>query len=108
MTLKSFDTCPFCMHRVTLHKGSSRYFLCPDCECEFRHNFVRWLPVAIPAALTLVLMLYEFTHQDTVPSAIIYTLIAVAAAAAFLTPSPAYSVMKPGRPEMDAGRDENT
>jgi hypothetical protein len=108
MTLKSFDTCPFCMHRVVLHKDSSRNFLCPDCNCEFRHNFVRWLPVAIPAALAVVLMLYEFTHQDTVPSAIIYALIGVAVAAAFLTPFPAYSVMKPGRPEMDAERDEST
>src|SRR5436309_1927265 len=97
MGLKSFDFCPFCMKQVELHRCRDHIFLCPRCGCEFRHNLRRWLPMAIPFALAVVLMLYEFTHFNTVPSILIYVLLAIGVLANFLTPFPPYSITKPGR-----------
>jgi len=42
--------------------------------------------MAIPSALALALMLYEFTHRDTVPSILIYALLAVGVVAASSRP----------------------
>ena len=102
MALKSFDYCPFCLRRVELCKQTGNGFRCPDCECQFRHDLRRWLPMAIPSALALVLMPIKFTHPDAVPWSSILILSAIGGVAVFVTPWPPYTVTKPGRPEMDA------
>lgn len=98
--LKSFEYCPFCMNRIELQKNCANNFICPECDCEFRHDFKRWLPVTIPVFGVLGLLIYEFTHQDTIPEAVIISLLLFGFIAYLFTGFEPYKITKPGRDEM--------
>jgi hypothetical protein len=100
MKLKSFDYCPSCSHRIDLSGRNGRHFVCPDCSCEFRHDIRRWFPVATPLAVAVGLMMFEFTHMDTIPGALIKALLVVVLVAGLLTRLPPYAIVKPGKSEL--------
>lgn len=61
MPLESYELCPSCRHMIVLTKSMTGGFRCPDCQCEFRHNF-RKLVIGIPVVLILTLLLGYLTY----------------------------------------------
>jgi hypothetical protein len=51
-----FSNCPWCKSTIELLRTPKKVFRCPICECEFHHNYHKWL-IAIPAVLLVSVVL---------------------------------------------------
>jgi uncharacterized protein (DUF983 family) len=51
-----FSFCPWCKSKIELNKTPKKVFRCPVCECEFQHNYQKWL-IAIPLVLIVGIVL---------------------------------------------------
>src|SRR5215831_8284726 len=47
-----FSHCPWCKSTIELVKTPKNIFRCPICECEFCHNYQKWI-IAIPLILVI-------------------------------------------------------
>jgi hypothetical protein len=90
--------CPCCGERITLTKSRGRY-ICPECSCEFRHNYRRWFvgaPLAVVAFFATFLTIVSF--PDVFPIA--FAVLAPLPAALIMYAFPYYVVVSDaGTPE---------
>jgi uncharacterized membrane protein len=94
MPLESYELCPSCSHKIVLTKSSTGSFRCPDCQCEFRHNFRKWV-IGIPVGLVAALLLLWLTYGSFIPP-IVVVFLSVGVTGFILSRIPSYFITPPG------------
>jgi hypothetical protein len=104
MPLASFDKCPSCGLGIQLTKSLNQTFICPICQCEFKHDFRNWF-VALPIALLLAFSIWFFLR---LPPFIIAFVVVPLAGGLLIRWLPSYTVVKSGKELHAISEDQKT
>jgi len=91
MPLSSFSPCPYCQAGIELSRQRG-LFVCPVCNCEFRHNFRKWY-VGIPLVVVFAVVLRWMLHLPGLTVAFLATL----STALTIARMPTYIVVTAGK-----------
>ncbi len=89
----SFDKCPWCRSQIELLRSSTQYFHCPICNCEFQHNYRKWI-IGIPVTLAVCLLLFNLPHGFRPPISIAVSSIPISIA--LISWMPTYMITESG------------
>lgn len=96
--------CPECGQRK-IGRAADGSFSCPECGCEFRHNWTAWAIAGTPFCVLFLAVMLDFVSLVSVSRSVIMCLVVVSMVVIFVAPD-VYRVVKRGHSEEDSA-DEN-
>ncbi len=96
--------CPECGQRK-ISKAADGSFGCPECGCEFRHNWKSWIIAGTPFCVLVLVVMLDVLSVISVSRATVTILVVVSMVIGFFSPD-FYRVVKHGHLPEDSV-DEN-
>ena len=86
--------CPECGQRK-ISKSADGRFSCPECGCEFRHNWKSWIIAGAPFCVLVLVVMLDVLSVISVSRGTVIILVAVSMVIGFVSPD-FYRVVKHG------------